>query len=67
MTVKGDELQGKIVKLLSSSEQLVSTQDISIKLNKPWHSVQTRCLMLQIAGKVNGFRVGRMNLWSFIK
>ena len=63
MTKKGDLLQKRILKLLSSSPAPISTQDISLKLKKPWHSVQTRCLMLQIDKRVNGFRVGRINLW----
>ncbi len=64
MVSKGDDLKKRILKLLKGSEQPLSTQDISLKLEKPWHSVQTRCLMLQVEKLVNGFRVGRINLWQ---
>jgi hypothetical protein len=61
---KKDELKGKVLKILKKVGQPISTHDIAVELGKPWHSVQTRCLMLQVDGKVNGFRVGRMNLWQ---
>ncbi|NCN86663.1 hypothetical protein GW932_02425 [archaeon] len=61
---KGDEIKTNVLKILKTSSQPLSTQDISLKLNKPWHSIQTRCLMLQIEGKLNGFRIGRINLWQ---
>lgn len=54
----------KIVELLSKTKKPLSTQDIAKELELPWHSVQTRCLRLQIEDKVNGFRIGRMNLWE---
>jgi hypothetical protein len=66
-TKKGDKLKEKILSLLSVSDKFLSTQDISNQLGKPWHSVQTRCLMLQVDGKVNGFRIGRINLWQINK
>lgn len=61
---KKDELKEAVFKVLKKVERPISTQDISLELSKPWHSIQTRCLMLQIDGRVNGFRVGRMNLWQ---
>jgi hypothetical protein len=60
----GEELDKSILKFLSGLKEPVSTQDIAIKLGKPWHSIQTRCLTLQIKGKVSGFRIGRINLWQ---
>jgi hypothetical protein len=59
-----DSLKRDIIQTLVSSAQPLSTQDISERLDKPWHSIQTRCLMLQIEGKLNGFRIGRINLWT---
>jgi hypothetical protein len=64
MVKKEDNLKKLILGTLKNSNQPISTQDISLKLNKPWHSVQTRCLKLQIENKINGFRVGRINLWQ---
>jgi len=59
-----DDLEGNILKVLRNSDQPLSTQDISLKLEKPWHSIQTRCLRLQIESLINGFRIGRINLWQ---
>ena len=33
------------------------------ELNKAWHTIDRACLMLQIEGKIDGFRIGKMNLW----
>ncbi|MFA5061225.1 MAG: hypothetical protein WC494_02830 [Candidatus Pacearchaeota archaeon] len=63
---KEDKLKKEILSVLKKESQPVSTKDIAEKLSKPWHSIQMRCLMLQIQGKVNGFRVGRVNLWQAI-
>jgi hypothetical protein len=64
---KEDVLEVEIVKSLSNSVNPKSTQEIADEINHPWHSVQTRCLRLQINNKVIGFRVGRINLWQIKK
>lgn len=64
---KEDELEARIIKCLSNSINPKSTQEIADEMDKPWHSVQTRCLRLQLNGKVIGFRVGRINLWQIKK
>jgi len=64
MIKEGDSLNKKILKTISKTQIPVSTQDIAEQLQKPWHSIQTRCLRLQISKKINGFRVGRINLWQ---
>lgn len=66
-TINEDGLKQEILSLLSGPISFLSTQDISKELDKPWHSIQTRCLMLQIEHKVNGLRIGRMNLWQVNK
>jgi hypothetical protein len=62
-----DKLKKEIIQVVSESEKPVSTQEIADKLDRPWHSIQTRCLYLQIEGKLNGYRIGRMNLWELKK
>ena len=57
-------LKEQILKTISQSKIPLSTTDISSKLSVSWHSIQTRCLKLQIEGKVNGLRIGKMNLWT---
>lgn len=64
---KEDPLIKGILDVLSKNSNPESTQEIADKLNKPWHSIQTRCLRLQLENKLNGFRVGRMNLWQIKK
>jgi len=66
-TKEKEDLKQKILFLLSHSENFLSTHDISKELEKPWHSIQTRCLMLQVENKVEGLRIGRMNLWKINK
>lgn len=61
---KEDVLEVEIVKSLSNSINPKSTQEIADEIKKPWHSIQTRCLRLQINNKLTGFRVGRINLWQ---
>lgn len=64
---KEDELKKKILSFLKKKERPFSTQEISEELKKPWHSIQTRCLVLQVENSIDGFRVGRINLWRAIR
>lgn len=64
MIKEEDTLRKNILKIVQKNNTPISTQDISIKLEKPWHSIQTRCLRLQVDNKITGFRVGRINLWQ---
>ena len=64
---KEDVLEVEIIKSLSNSINPKSTQEVADELRKPWHSIQTRCLRLQLNSKVIGFRVGRINLWQIKK
>jgi len=49
---KRNKLCQDILKILSKSARPISTQDLALKLNKPWHSIQTRCLRLQVDKKL---------------
>lgn len=64
MINESDELKKTILKTILKSQVPISTQDISIALKKPWHSIQMRCLKLQLDKKITGFKVGRINLWQ---
>lgn len=61
---KEDNLRKDILKLIQKNSSPISTQGISLTLKKPWHSIQVRCLRLQLDNKISGFRVGRINLWQ---
>ena len=60
---KKEDLKEKIIDLLKNSENPLSTSDLVVKFGKAWHTIDRTCLMLQIDGKVQGFKVGKMNLW----
>ena len=60
---KNQILKKQIVYELKNSKNPLSTSDLSSKLGKAWHTIDRDCLMLQIEGKVEGFKVGKMNLW----
>ncbi len=63
-TIKNEQkISESILNLLKTSENPLSTAEIASMLGMPWHSVQTRCLRLQVEEKIDGFRAGRMNLW----
>jgi Mn-dependent DtxR family transcriptional regulator len=62
-----DTVKASIMDMLSKAENPLSTSEIASELDVPWHSVQMRCLKLQIENLVRGFRVGRMNLWQIKK
>ncbi len=53
-----EKIKEEIIDVLLKSQNPLSTQDISLKLERAWHSVQTNCLRLQIEGRINGFRTG---------
>jgi DNA-binding Lrp family transcriptional regulator len=61
---KEDILIKDILEILQKELQPISTQDIAERLARPWHSIQTRCLRLQVKGDIDGFRIGRINLWK---
>lgn len=64
---KIDNVQEDIFNTLKSTPHPMATQEIADIIKRPWHSVQTRCLKLQINNKIIGFRVGRINLWQINK
>lgn len=61
---KEDLVELEIVESLANSVNPKSTQEIADEIKKPWHSIQTRCLRLQLNNQLIGFRVGRINLWQ---
>lgn len=63
MVVRNKDLGEEILGILKKTKRPVSTTDIASELNVSWHSVQVRCLNLQIDNLVIGFRIGKMNLW----
>ena len=61
------KIDSDILNILRSSELPVSTRDLGIKIKRAWHSVNNHCLRLQLDGKIEGFKIGNMNLWTIKK
>ncbi len=57
------DIKGDILKCIRDSVNPLSTSDLCLKTDKAWHTIDRACLMLQLEGKLDGFRVGKMNLW----
>jgi len=56
-----------ILKLLKNSEKPISTREIALKIGRAWHSVNTHCLKLQLAGKIDGYKISNINVWVIKK
>jgi hypothetical protein len=57
------DLQVAIISEIGKNENPLSTSDLAATLNRAWHTIDRACLMLQLSGKIEGFKVGKMNLW----
>ena len=62
-----EKIKEEIIGVLLESQHALSTNDICLKLERAWHSIQTNCLRLQIEGRIEGFRSGRLNLWQLLR
>ncbi len=60
----GKKIERDIIRVLQSTKIPISTREISLQIGRAWHSVQSHCLRLQIAGKINGYRISNLNVWE---
>lgn len=60
---KKEKLSGGILIELKKSTNPISTSDLCVKLDKAWHTIDRACLILQVDGKIDGFKIGNMNIW----
>ena len=56
-----------ILKVLKESENPVSTREIALKIGRAWHSVNSHCLRLQLAGKIEEIKLSNINFWRIKK
>ena len=63
----GKEIDQEILNTLKTAKNPISTRDLSIRIDRAWYSVQTHCLKLQLDGKINGFTVTNINVWTLKK
>lgn len=61
------DIKKEILKELKTTDKPLSTSDLVASLKKAWHTIDRACLMLQIDEKVDGFKIGKMNLWRVRK
>jgi len=64
---RAEKIDRDILKILNSLERPISTRDLALKIDRAWHSVTNHCLKLQLAGKVNGYRISNINVWELKK
>ncbi len=57
-------IDDSILSILEKSDHPLSTREISLKIKKAWHTVNSHCMRLQIDGKLECFRTGNNTLWS---
>ena len=60
---KNLEIKEEIKRILKKSDRPMSTSDLVMLTKKAWHTIDRACLMLQIDASIEGFKVGKMNLW----
>jgi len=57
------DIEANILKILGSSNNPVSTREISLKIKMAWHTVDRHCLKLELKQQVKSFRIGNINAW----
>jgi len=60
---KKEDLSSGILSELKKSINPISTSNLCVKLDRAWHTIDRACLILQVDGKIDGFKIGNMNLW----
>jgi hypothetical protein len=60
---KGEEIDKEIINTLKKEEHPVSTRGLALKTKISWHSIINHCLRLQMAKKIDGFKIGNLNVW----
>jgi DNA-binding Lrp family transcriptional regulator len=67
MKKRGESIDIKILDILKKQPHPISTREISINTKLSWHTVINHCLRLQMAGKVDGYKIGNLNVWGIKK
>lgn len=62
---RAEMIDNKILEYLKKQIRPVSTLDISNNLKMSWHTIINHCLKLQIAGRIEGYKIANLNVWSF--
>jgi len=62
--IHSNSIDSLIINALRDADGPISTRKICQKINMSWHTVNSHCLKLQLAGKVKVLRAGNIALWS---
>lgn len=60
---RGKDIDAKILELLGRELRPVSTRDLSLRTKLSWHTVINHCLRLQLDEKIEGYKIGNLNVW----
>lgn len=61
---RGESIDIKIIGFLKKQIHPISTREISINTKLSWHTIINHCLRLQMAGKIYGYKIGNLNVWT---
>jgi DNA-binding transcriptional regulator YhcF (GntR family) len=64
ITSKGERIKNKILKCIEQENAPLSTRQIAIKIKYSWHTLQQRCLELEVKGKIQHIKIAGSHLWS---
>lgn len=67
ITRKGRVIQEQILECIEQEEAPISTRQLALKLGYAWHTLQQRCLELQIKGKISHVQIAGSHLWTKIQ
>jgi len=60
---RADRIDKNILEYMAD-QKMASTREIALAVELAWHTANTHCLKLQIAGKLEGIKIGNMNVWK---
>lgn len=60
---RGKDIDFKIMDLIGKEVKPVSTRDLSLRTKLSWHTVINHCLRLQLEGRLDGYKIGNLNVW----
>jgi len=61
---RGINIDVKIIDFIKKQIHPISTREIAITLNLSWHTAINHCLRLQLSKKIEGYKIGNINVWS---
>ena len=60
---RGADIDSKIAGILRNEQHPISTRGLALKAKLSWHTIITHCLRMQLIKKINGYKIGNLNVW----